>query len=120
MHMLLSVPQPHQDAPPSSNLRLQLQPTSPQSWGLQGFAAWSFGGCGLVGKGENPRGTYVEVKMQEVGQHSGGHVREGGQECLEVDLQILLPLFHQAPGVFPNYLFGRKQTFIDLPLCDEL
>lgn len=45
---------------------------------------------------ESLRGTYVELKMQEVSQHSGGHAGEGGQERLEVDLQILLPLFHQT------------------------
>ena len=49
------------------------------------FATWSSGGRRLVGKGENPRGTYVKVEMQEVGQHSGGHVREGGQERLEIN-----------------------------------
>lgn len=59
-------------------------------------AALSSGGCGLAGERENLRGTYIELKMQEVSQHSGGHAGEGGQECLEVDLQILLPLFHQA------------------------
>ena len=48
------------------------------------LATWSSGGCRPAGEGENPRGTYVIVEMQEVGQHSGGHVREGGQECLEI------------------------------------
>lgn len=78
------------------------------------------GSCGLAGKREDLRRTYIKLKMQEVGQHSGGHTREGGEECLEIDLQILLPLFHQASWVFPNYLFGRKQIFINLPLCNKL
>lgn len=58
--------------------------------------------------------------MQEVGQNSGSHIREGGQEGLEVHLQVLLPLLYQASWVLSNYLFGWKESSVNFLLCNKL
>lgn len=72
------------DVPLSSSLKVKLQSTSLQSWSLYWFAASSLAVVEVQAKVRTPRGTYIEVKMQEVGQHSRGHAREGSQEGLKV------------------------------------